>query len=247
MSEERLQKILARAGIASRRKAEELIEEGRVTVNGQVAELGDKVDPRARRDQGRRPPRAARRRARPPLPPPQQAEEGDVHPLGSGRAQDRHRLRAADDAQGAGARRPPRLQHRRAPAADRRRRVRAARRPPPLRQHQDLRGQGQGAAHRGPARPPARRRHAGGEAHRAGEDHPPRPAAGAPPEGRARERQLLVDRRDRRGAHAPDPRDVLPDRPPRQQAPPRRHRPPAGHRPAVGALRELTRAGGPQS
>jgi 23S rRNA pseudouridine2605 synthase len=45
MSEERLQKMLARAGIASRRKAEELIEEGHVTVNGQVAGLGDKVDP----------------------------------------------------------------------------------------------------------------------------------------------------------------------------------------------------------
>jgi 23S rRNA pseudouridine2605 synthase len=45
MSEERLQKILARAGIASRRKAEEMIEEGHVTVNGQVAGLGDKVDP----------------------------------------------------------------------------------------------------------------------------------------------------------------------------------------------------------
>jgi 23S rRNA pseudouridine2605 synthase len=45
MSEERLQKILARAGIASRRKAEEMIEEGKVTVNGQVAALGDKVDP----------------------------------------------------------------------------------------------------------------------------------------------------------------------------------------------------------
>lgn len=45
MSEERLQKILARAGIASRRKAEELIEEGAVTVNGKVAELGEKADP----------------------------------------------------------------------------------------------------------------------------------------------------------------------------------------------------------
>ncbi len=41
---ERLQKILARAGIASRRKAEELIREGRVTVNGQVATLGMKAD-----------------------------------------------------------------------------------------------------------------------------------------------------------------------------------------------------------
>lgn len=43
--EERLQKILARAGVASRRKVEELIEQGLVTVNGQVARLGDKADP----------------------------------------------------------------------------------------------------------------------------------------------------------------------------------------------------------
>lgn len=41
----RLQKILAEYGIASRRKAEELIREGRVTVNGQVAQLGQKADP----------------------------------------------------------------------------------------------------------------------------------------------------------------------------------------------------------
>lgn len=44
MSIERLQKILAQAGIASRRKAEELIEQGLVTVNGNVAKLGDKAD-----------------------------------------------------------------------------------------------------------------------------------------------------------------------------------------------------------
>lgn len=43
---ERLQKILAAAGIASRRKAEEIILAGRVQVNGQVvAELGTKHDP----------------------------------------------------------------------------------------------------------------------------------------------------------------------------------------------------------
>jgi len=42
---ERIQKILARAGVAARRKAEELIREGRVTVNGKVAELGAKADP----------------------------------------------------------------------------------------------------------------------------------------------------------------------------------------------------------
>lgn len=42
---ERLQKILARAGVGSRRACEELIREGRVTVNGRTASLGDKVDP----------------------------------------------------------------------------------------------------------------------------------------------------------------------------------------------------------
>src|SRR5579863_7087005 len=43
---ERLQKIIAAAGIASRRKAEELISQGRVTLNGQtVSELGTKADP----------------------------------------------------------------------------------------------------------------------------------------------------------------------------------------------------------
>lgn len=43
---ERLQKILARAGVASRRKAEELIKQGRVAVDGRtVTEMGLKVDP----------------------------------------------------------------------------------------------------------------------------------------------------------------------------------------------------------
>src|SRR5262252_9215137 len=46
MSQQRLQKILAHAGIASRRKAEQLILEGRVTLNGAaVTELGTKADP----------------------------------------------------------------------------------------------------------------------------------------------------------------------------------------------------------
>jgi 23S rRNA pseudouridine2605 synthase len=45
-NQQRLQKIIAAAGIASRRKAEELIASGRVQVNGQtVTELGSKADP----------------------------------------------------------------------------------------------------------------------------------------------------------------------------------------------------------
>ncbi len=46
MAEERLQKILAASGVASRRACEQLITEGRVQINGQtVTELGTKVDP----------------------------------------------------------------------------------------------------------------------------------------------------------------------------------------------------------
>src|SRR3954451_16711823 len=41
----RIQRALARAGVASRRKAEELIAAGRVTVNGAVAQTGQVVDP----------------------------------------------------------------------------------------------------------------------------------------------------------------------------------------------------------
>lgn len=42
---ERLQKLMASAGLASRREAERWIGAGRVTVNGQVAALGDSADP----------------------------------------------------------------------------------------------------------------------------------------------------------------------------------------------------------
>ncbi|MGE5225368.1 MAG: pseudouridine synthase [Planctomycetaceae bacterium] len=45
MAAERLQRALARAGYGSRRSCEELIAAGKVTVNGRVATLGDKVDP----------------------------------------------------------------------------------------------------------------------------------------------------------------------------------------------------------
>jgi pseudouridine synthase len=43
--EERLQKLMARAGIGSRRQSEILIADGRVTINGRVAQLGDRADP----------------------------------------------------------------------------------------------------------------------------------------------------------------------------------------------------------
>jgi 23S rRNA pseudouridine2605 synthase len=45
VAEERLQKILSQAGVASRRQAEKIMLEGRVTVNGAViTELGSKAD-----------------------------------------------------------------------------------------------------------------------------------------------------------------------------------------------------------
>ncbi|MDQ2689478.1 MAG: rRNA pseudouridine synthase [Chloroflexota bacterium] len=47
MASERLQKIIARAGVASRRAAEQLIADGRVRVNGAVARLGDSADARS--------------------------------------------------------------------------------------------------------------------------------------------------------------------------------------------------------
>ena len=45
MMKERLQKILSARGIAPRRKAEEMIQAGLVTVNGTLAQLGDAADP----------------------------------------------------------------------------------------------------------------------------------------------------------------------------------------------------------
>jgi 23S rRNA pseudouridine2605 synthase len=45
MARERLQKLIARAGLASRRGAEQLIVDGRVRVNGRLAAIGDSADP----------------------------------------------------------------------------------------------------------------------------------------------------------------------------------------------------------
>ena len=46
MAEIRLQKFLSECSVASRRKSEELIREGKVWVNGKKASIGDKVDPK---------------------------------------------------------------------------------------------------------------------------------------------------------------------------------------------------------
>ncbi len=43
--QERVQKFISEAGLASRRKAEEFIKAGQVSINGRKARLGDKVDP----------------------------------------------------------------------------------------------------------------------------------------------------------------------------------------------------------
>ena len=45
MAKERLQKLIAKSGLCSRREADRLVGEGRVLVNGNVAVLGDKADP----------------------------------------------------------------------------------------------------------------------------------------------------------------------------------------------------------
>ena len=45
MTRQRLQKLIAAAGLCSRRRAEEWLQAGRVTVDGQVARVGDQADP----------------------------------------------------------------------------------------------------------------------------------------------------------------------------------------------------------
>jgi 23S rRNA pseudouridine2605 synthase len=63
VTEMRLQRALARAGVASRRAAEKLIEDGRVRVDGKPATIGMKVDPKRQRiTVGNRPVKVKERR-----------------------------------------------------------------------------------------------------------------------------------------------------------------------------------------
>lgn len=57
---ERIQKLLAKAGVASRREAERLIEAGRVKVNGRVVTLGERASPSDRIEVDGRPLKASR-------------------------------------------------------------------------------------------------------------------------------------------------------------------------------------------
>ena len=59
MNSEKLQKVLARAGLGSRREMERRIEAGRVRIDGRPATLGDRVTPAARIDMDGRPVSAA--------------------------------------------------------------------------------------------------------------------------------------------------------------------------------------------
>ena len=45
MTKVRVQKLISEAGVASRRKAEEFIKSGQVSINGHKAKLGDMADP----------------------------------------------------------------------------------------------------------------------------------------------------------------------------------------------------------
>ena len=60
MASERLQKLMANAGLCSRRQAEQLLGQGLVQVNGAVARLGDRADPERDRISVRGEPLAAR-------------------------------------------------------------------------------------------------------------------------------------------------------------------------------------------
>ncbi len=64
---ERIQKVLAREGIASRRQIDQFLEEGRIQVNGRVAKPGDRISGQERISLDGKPLRLARHRPKPKL------------------------------------------------------------------------------------------------------------------------------------------------------------------------------------
>ncbi len=180
--------------------------------------------PGRRHDQGRRQAHSVRHLAS--LPAAQQAARLSDRGRGRQGPPDGHAARAAAVAQGPDPRWPPRLSDRGAPAAHRRRRVRAAHLASALRLPQDLRGQGEGHTRRGRARPPAQGDRPRGPAHRPVPDHLDEEHR----QPRRRGRQHLVRGRALRRPDAAGARDVLPYRPSGAEAPPGRDRSAARHR-----------------
>ena len=148
----RLQKVLAQAGVASRRKCETLMSEGRVEVDGEViTQLGAKVDPETAviRVDGKRHP--GRRRRTSTSSPTSHAASSARWPTRKGRRDLRSLLEGP--ARAAVPRRPARHRHRRADRADQRRRVRAPAGPSVVRAAEDVRRPGRrgGQAERTPS------------------------------------------------------------------------------------------------
>ena len=176
MASERLQKLIARAGLASRRGAEVLIADGRVSVNGSGAHDRRLGRPAPRPDRGRRPAAGRRRPGHPPRRP-QAARLPQLGPSTSAAAA--RSCRWSTPAASASGRPDAWTSSPRADDPDQRRRVGEPRAAPALRQRARVR-RARGARHRPrDAGAPPLGRAAGG---RAG------PAAHRPPRCRRRPR-----------------------------------------------------------
>ena len=161
--EERLQKILSQAGVASRRQAEKIMLEGRVTVNGTVVtELGTKANletDHIKVDGKLHPPPQESDLHRP-----EQAQQHHDH--GERSRRPRHRHGSAPRREGAGVPRgTPGLSQRRPAAVDQRWRHGELHHVRPLPPAQDLRGEGYRPADRRPGTGVSRRHSPDGAAH----------------------------------------------------------------------------------
>ena len=234
---ERISKVLAAAGIASRRGADELVTAGRVRVDGRLAVLGERVDPETQQIEVDRIALVDRHRA-PDLPRAPQARRRDIHRPRPSRGDDRRRPRPA------GARprrppvprRPPRPGLRGADPAYQRRRLGGARAPPAVRRRARVRRRAHPDAQPRPGRGAGGRRGADGGCRDA--DRPARPdadrgpAAGRPARAAARSRARVGAVHDPPGLEAPAAADVrgcrragpAPGSRPDRDTPPRRAR-----------------------